>query len=136
MIGGMRRKSTVNALTSAINAPIRRTTGTAYNAFRLLPEAMPAERKADSVMTFGIDRSIAPPPVVMTNIWPSATIARKEAFVLVAIKLSRFKLCAKKPNATHIMKAPAADQIHGILFTALRASTADLASNLILQPFA
>src|SRR6516164_4399035 len=97
---------------------------------------MPAERKADSVMTFGIDRSIAPPPVVMTNIWPSATIARKEAFVLVAIKLSRFRLCAKRPNAIHITKAPTAAQIHGIPFTTLRLSATDAELNLIVHPFA
>src|SRR5271165_288863 len=136
MIGGMRRKSTADALTSPINAPIKRTNGTAYIACRSLPEAMPAERKADRVITFGIERSIAPPPVVMTSIWPSATIARKEAFELVAIKLSRFRLCAKRPSTTHIMKTPSAAQIHGILFAALKLSITDLESKLILHPCA
>src|SRR5258707_2227746 len=136
MMGGMRTHSTGNALIRPINAPTRRTTGRAYMACRSLPEAMPAERKADSVITFGMERSMAPLPVVITNIWPSATIARKEAFELVAIKLSRFKLCAKRPRATHIIKAPAAAQIHGILFSILRLSISDLESKLILHSFA
>src|SRR5580704_16501912 len=60
-------------------------------------------------------------------------MARKEAFVLVAIKLSRFRLCAKIPKATHIRKAPTAAQIHGIPFTTLRWSAADLGLNLIVR---
>src|SRR5262249_44290619 len=133
MIGGIRSKSTIDALTRPIIAPIRRTAGTAYNAFRSLPEAMPAERNADSVITFGMERSIAPPPVVMTSICPSATIARKEAFVLVAAKLSRFRLCAKRPTATHITKAPIAAQIHGIPFSTLILSARDLEWTLIIH---
>src|SRR5580704_18004057 len=60
-------------------------------------------------------------------------MARKEAFVLVAIKLSRFRLCAKMPKATHMMKAPTAAQIHGIPFTTLRLSATDLELNLIVR---
>ena len=36
------------------------------------------------VMVAGIDRSILPGPSVMTNIWPSPTIAAKEAKVSAA----------------------------------------------------
>src|SRR5215469_2726188 len=97
---------------------------------------MPAERKADSVITFGIERSMAPPPVVMTNICPSATIARNEAFVLVAIKLSRLRLCANNPKAIHIASEPPAAQIQGISFTTFRLSGTDVDPNLILHPFA
>src|ERR1700685_601102 len=60
-------------------------------------------------------------------------MARKEALVLVAIKLSRFRLWAKMPKATHMTKAPAAAQIHGIPFTTLRLSAVDLESNFIVR---
>src|SRR5580698_9829834 len=59
-------------------------------------------------------------------------MARKEAFVLVAIKLSRFRLCAKMPKATHITKAPTAAQIHGIPFITLKLRAADLELNFIV----
>src|ERR1700733_2486755 len=57
---------------------------------------------------------------------------RKEAFVPVAIRLSRFRLCARMPKATHITKAPTAAQIHGIPFTTLSLSDADLELNFIV----
>src|ERR1700728_4088660 len=60
-------------------------------------------------------------------------MARKEALVLVAIKLSKFRLWAKMPKATHITKAPTAAQIHGIPFTTLKLRAADLGLNLIVR---
>src|ERR1700730_15368235 len=60
-------------------------------------------------------------------------MARKEAFVLVAIRLSRFRLWAKIPKATHMMKGPTAAQIHGILFSILRLSATDLELSLIVR---
>src|ERR1700759_5283674 len=60
-------------------------------------------------------------------------MARKEALVLVAIKLSRFRLWAKTPKATHITKAPTAAQTHGIPFTTPSLSAEDLELTLIVR---
>ena len=91
MIAGMRSFTTRKAFAAPVISPMARTAGSANSR----PESVPLDKikviKADTVMTPGMERSILPLPLAITNIWPMATITRKEAEVATPERLFRLK---------------------------------------------
>ena len=62
-------------------------------------------------MTLAIERSMLPPPVVTTAIWPSATSTRNELEIATPERLLRLNWLVTTDSSAHRIRTPSSDQI-------------------------
>src|ERR1700735_4911733 len=62
-------------------------------------------------MTLAIERSILPPPVVTTAIWPSPTRTRNELEIATPERLLKLNWLVTAASSAHRIRTPRKDQI-------------------------
>ena len=82
-------------------APIARMIAKPWIMLVFSPLMIPVVRKAERVITPGIDRSMEPLPDVITSIWPMAGTIRNEAEVVMLMRLSTLRLPEIIPMVIH-----------------------------------
>src|SRR5664280_1141886 len=107
-------------ITAALARPTARPSPTAtaipVNSRESLPFRGPQDQYALNVMTYGTERSIPPPPPVMTSIWPSATNARKDAAVALIVSEPNENRWVTTPMRIQAKMDPSTAHAHGARF--------------------